>query len=516
MRIEEKVGRVFMVGFEGTEPDPAVTRLLTEHGLGGVIVFARNIRDAGQLARLASRLRELAGHRPILIAADQEGGSVLRVRHGATLLPSAMGLGLLGPEAVAQSASVCGRQMRAMGLDVNLAPVLDVNDSENPGIGIRSFGDAPQEVAACGAAYVQALQAEGVLATLKHFPGKGSARRDSHLTLPRIERDLAGLRSHELVPFVAGIRAGAGAAMTSHCVYSGVEDGVPATLSRRLQTNLLRDELGFEGLLFTDDLLMGAITAGHDVAEAAVQAFRAGADQLLVCSDASAQEKAMARMVEAVMEGRVSEARLNESLGRIERAHQWLAESRARRGESGSVSKLRTAQSRDEEGAQGEPGDDEEEIQSLVDRIVRVVQGRDTLPLGWQGSDVGVLYPRMSVLTRVEEDTGGGEGFVMRLADRLGTHQVLFYHPAKLDLSSDELRRFERSTRRVLFFSANAHLYEAQKELLQRILARSDSTAVVALRNPYDADLARDAATVITAYGFHPNTLSAVERLLLP
>jgi beta-N-acetylhexosaminidase len=492
LTLEEKVGQLFMIGFTGTEPGPDLKRLLVERHVGGVILFFRNIRDGAHLADLTAAIRELAP-RPLLVAADQEGGSVLRVRSGATLLPSPMGLARLGPEAVRDVARICGEEMRAMGLNLNLAPVLDVNRPENPGVGMRSFGEDPDRVARMARAYVEGLQSTGALACAKHFPGKGAARLDAHLDLPVIERGAEELAAGDLVPFRVAFAAGAAAAMTSHCLYRGLDDR-PATLSKRILTGLLRDELGFEGILITDDMEMGAIRRYHEGTAAAVAAFAAGADVILICHDHAAQEASLLAVAHAVRSGTVPESRLDESLARIRRAKERVGPAPAE--DIGSLHRRNAPR-----------------VQAHCDRIVQVWRDPERLlPLAG-GAAIDVYWPNMSVLTNVEEGEEGGRTVCDAFASRFADVRLVPYDPRDGSVAPAHAR--PPGAPAAVFFSANAHLYPAQAKLVAHVRAIAHPFVLVSLRNPYDRDLVPAGDTVVCGFGFLGNALSSVLATLL-
>jgi beta-N-acetylhexosaminidase len=486
LTLEEKVGQLLMFGFEGSEPSGAARHLVTERHAGGVILFYRNIREARHVTELTSALQSLA-RLPLLISADQEGGSVLRVRQGASLLPSAMGSARLGPEGVFEVARICGLEMSAMGLNINLAPVLDVNERDNPGVGIRSFSESPREAAGLAEPYVRGLQGAGVLACAKHFPGKGAARLDAHLDLPVIDRGLDELRSHELLPFRSAFATGAAAAMTSHCVYSQVDDR-PATLSRRILTDLLRRELGFDGILITDDLEMGAISRYHEGTSAAVAAFEAGADVILICKDTTLACGSLDAIATAIRSGRIPEARLDESLARIRKAKERIGAPPAE-----SVDELHARHSRS--------------LDRLCDRIVEVDRDPGLL-LPLSGRSVDLYWPNMSVLTRVEEGSTGLELLERGFKARFSAVRILPYDPREPATGAGD---GETS----VFFSANAHLFPAQARLIQTVRGRGRPFVLVALRNPYDRDLVTRKETVVLSYGFLPNALGAVLKRIL-
>ncbi|OLD42583.1 MAG: hypothetical protein AUI83_19190 [Armatimonadetes bacterium 13_1_40CM_3_65_7] len=308
-----------MVDFSGTEPSSEVERLLVQGGAGGVVLFDKNIQDPAQVARLANALQRLAvdaGMPSLLLAADQEGGPVVRLR--PTHFPSAMAFGAAGSERlVAEAARVTARELRAVGVHLNFAPVLDVNSNpQNPAIGLRSYGEDPALVARLGVQAVTAMQAGGVLACAKHFPGHGDTSLDSHLALPIVAHPRARLDAVELFPFRAAIRARVAAVLTAHVVYPAFDPDRPATLSPAV-IGALRGELGFGGLVVSDSMQMRAIADHHRPGEAAVEAVRAGVDLVLALGPVEVQWEALDAVRSAVESGRIPEARLREAAGRV-------------------------------------------------------------------------------------------------------------------------------------------------------------------------------------------------------
>ncbi len=315
------VGQMFMVDFTGLEPIPEVERLIADEGVGGVILFDKNISAPRQVASLTNALQEIArgaGRPPLLIGVDQEGGPVARLRMGATHFPSAMAFGAARSEAlVASAAGITARELRALGLQMNMAPDLDVNNNPaNPVIGVRSFGEDPRLVARLGTAAIRAMQASGVLATAKHFPGHGDTSQDSHVTLPVVPHARARLEAVELFPFRAAIRIGVGAVMTAHVVFKALDSDRPATLSPAVLT-FLRNELGFPGLIVTDSMGMRAITDRYPRGEAAVLAVQAGADLILALGPLDGQREALAAVRRAVAVGQVPADRIAASAERV-------------------------------------------------------------------------------------------------------------------------------------------------------------------------------------------------------
>ncbi len=329
MSLDDKVGQVFMGWFRGAEADAFVRTLVLERRMGGLCLFdsAGNVSGPAQVARLTTDIQALARQAAlpgVLLAVDQEGGPVARLRNGFAVMPSNMAVAATGdPRAAALAATASAAQLTAVGLHVNLAPVLDVNSNPaNPIIGTRSFGSDPDRVAALGLAAMKAYGEAGIVAVAKHFPGHGDTGVDSHLGLPLVPHDMERLERVELVPFRRAIAAGVEAIMTAHVRLPAVEpEPLPATLSRAVLTGLLRDGLGFKGVIVTDSMGMGAVSGTYGVGEAAVRAFLAGADLLLYGADKGHEPSevlaAMTALKGAVMLGRVPQARLDASVRRI-------------------------------------------------------------------------------------------------------------------------------------------------------------------------------------------------------
>src|SRR2546421_1208863 len=257
MTLEEQIGQLLMVGFWETTPSQEVIDLIKNYHVGNIILFSRNIGDARQVLELTQCLQRIAkeaGHRhPLLIAIDQENGLVQRLGEAATVFPGNMALGAIGSDEIAyQVALATGRELQALGINMNLAPVIDVNNNPaNPVIGVRSFGEDPHLVARLAAAMVKGYHDAGILSCLKHFPGHGDTTVDSHLALPTIPHTLQRLEEVELVPFRSGIEAGAPSVMIAHIHFpSLMQDKVlPATVSSAVISELLRKQLGYDGVI---------------------------------------------------------------------------------------------------------------------------------------------------------------------------------------------------------------------------------------------------------------------------
>ncbi|RMF87715.1 MAG: beta-N-acetylhexosaminidase [Nitrospinota bacterium] len=330
--LAQQVGQLFMLGFAGTEIPAEIETWITHRGLGGIILFRSNIdlpesvdhwSASAWESSIFGRLHRLATCTPrsipFLMAIDQEGGQVSRLPPPFTQFPSPALLGQRRSTAlVRRIAHMMARELRVAGINMNLAPVLDVNTNpENPVIGSRSFSPDPSLVSSLGVAFIKALQGQGVIATAKHFPGHGDTSLDSHLTLPVVPHDRERLSRVELVPFSAAIRAGVESVMTAHVLYPQLDPLFPATLSRSILEGLLREGCGFGGVIITDDLSMQAITKHYSLGEAALLAFQAGADLLLISRDSEQQWEAYQAILTAVQQGKISLARLSQSVRRV-------------------------------------------------------------------------------------------------------------------------------------------------------------------------------------------------------
>jgi beta-N-acetylhexosaminidase len=326
MSVEDKVGQVLMLGFVGTDPAGGALAI-EELRAGGILLLynATNADDAHLLTEGLQAMGRDSGVLPLLIAIDHEGGSVQRLRGGLTITGSNWEVGRIRPVEAAVAAACArglthGRELASLGINVNLAPVLDVWDNpRNTVIAQRAYASDPALVARLGRAYIERIQSAGVLAVAKHFPGHGSTTEDSHLALPVVSRDADALRAHELVPFETAIRAGVGGVMTAHIAFPLIDPvpNRPATLSPVIVTDLLRNALGFDRLVMTDDLgAMQAITDRYEPGDAAVQAFLAGNDMLFIAGPAERQHSA-ADALKAAIGDRISTERLDASVRRI-------------------------------------------------------------------------------------------------------------------------------------------------------------------------------------------------------
>ena len=323
MTLQKKVGRLLIAGFKGVTMSTEIKNLIHKYHIGGVILFGRNIGTPSEILALTKSLQKeakTAGYTsPLLICIDQENGVVRRLGEGTTIIPGAMLLGATYEPKHARNAGVLtGKELKALGINWNLAPVVDINNNpKNPVIGVRSFGETALGVTEMAKNSMLGMQEAGVMTTLKHFPGHGDTSVDSHLDLPVIGHDLKRLHEVELVPFKECIAAGADAIMSAHVYFPALEKeaNTPATLSRSVITGLLREELGFDGVVTTDCMEMDAIANGIGTVNGCVKAIEAGVDLVMVSHIHPLQEQAVLKIVEAVESGKIAEQQIDQSIG---------------------------------------------------------------------------------------------------------------------------------------------------------------------------------------------------------
>lgn len=316
--------RLFTVGFAGPALDPDLEGLL-DRGVGGVVLFSRNVGAPAEVLELTRALKRRAG-RPLLVAVDQEGGSVARLKSGFTRLPPLRALGLHGDRALARELGrVVGSELSAVGIDWDFAPVLDVDTNpDNPVIGTRSLGAEPLRVGELGVAFALGLGDRGVAACAKHFPGHGDTRQDSHFHLPHLPHALERLEAIELAPFRAAVAAGVPSIMAAHIVFDALDTQYPASMSGPVLA-LLRERLGYDGVIVTDDLEMKAVADHFAIEEVAERGLAAGVDVFLVCRTAALAHRGIDAIVRAVQSGRIAEETLKHAVTRVMRFSERFA-----------------------------------------------------------------------------------------------------------------------------------------------------------------------------------------------
>lgn len=320
MTTEEKIGQLVIAGFDGYEVDETLKNLITHKGIGGMILFSDNIESAQQLTTLTNQIKQAAQDGiPVLIGMDEEGGNVSRLPKDVLSMPPAYTIAQNGgADACYEGGKNIARQLTAFGLQTGFSPVLDIwSNPDNTVIGNRAYGTDAQSVASCGIAAMNGVLDGGGIPVVKHFPGHGDTDTDSHYDLPVVTKTKRQLYKSELIPFKQAISQGAPAVMVSHILCSELDEEYPASLSKTLVQGLLRDEMGFDGVVFTDDLTMGAITESYSLEQACVLAVNAGCDMLLVCHEYDNVYTVLEALKTAVENGKISMQRIDEAVARI-------------------------------------------------------------------------------------------------------------------------------------------------------------------------------------------------------
>jgi len=497
LTLEQKIGQVMIIGFDGIIVDDELRRMISDYHIGGVILFARNVQSPQQVTVLTNELQKIAvesGNPGLFIAIDQEGGRVARLTEdkGFTEFPSAMALTATGdPQNAYRVAAAMAAEMRAVGINVDFAPDLDVNNNPtNPVIGIRSFSSDPTKVAEYGLAFAKGLQENGVLAFGKHFPGHGDTGIDSHIDLPLVSYDRARLDQVELVPFKAAIAADFAGIMSAHVTFPAIDPtpGLAATLSRPVLTGLLREELGFNGLIVTDSLEMGALAAkGYPPQVGAPLALAAGADLLLFNRDHAMHREVFANLVQSVKDGEISEGQLNDSVGRIlQMKKRFGLLNPVLVDVDAAVSSIHTT----------EHVTLSRELARKAITLIRDPQG--LLPLKPNVEPVIVETAAVRDLTR----SLGLKGAILTVDTQPSDAQI-----------ADVLHAAENGQVAIVPIN-DLDVNKQQLKLIEDLVKTGNPVIVIAHRNPFDAALLPENVTVLVTYGFNPPIRDALMDVL--
>lgn len=321
MTLEEKIGQMFIVGLDGYTMDDHAKTMIEKYHIGGFILFGSNIKNSNQLLVLINSLKiaNTKNKAPLFISVDQEGGRIDRMPAGLVKFPSNEAIGKVNNIDFSHKiGNMLAEEIKAFGFNLDFAPVLDVNSNPlNPVINDRSFGADAELVSKLGEATMKGIQEGGIIPVIKHFPGHGDTSVDSHKGLPVVDHDMQRLKSLEFVPFANAIDNGADAVMIAHILLKKIDPQSPASLSKAIITGLLREQLGFNGLVITDDMTMGAIIKNYDISTAVVKSVKAGSDIILVCHEYANELTAINALKKAVEDGVILESGIDESVYRI-------------------------------------------------------------------------------------------------------------------------------------------------------------------------------------------------------
>lgn len=506
MTLEELIGSRLVFGIPGTTITPDIVQHFKDTHAGGLILYRINFESPDQTRRLISDLENALG-RKLLVTCDHEGGRVIMFRDGITVFPSNQALGRTGNTQFARlQGEQEGRELRRLGIDVNFAPVLDVlTEAYSPNIGIRSYGAEADLVAKMGAARVSAMQVEGLSACAKHFPGLGPATLDPHLKLPTIQATWQDVEKQHFVPFARAMRTAVHSIMTSHPLYPNLDPTpkTPATFSRKIVHDYLRKGTGYKGVIFTDDLEMGAIGELGSIGEAAVKAAAAGHDMILACHNLQAQKEVYKALVDAYKSNQLPKNELEESCARVE-----------------ALKSKRTERFAALPGSEARASKEAEDARAVVKQIcdLSVTTLRDGAAPASSAS-TAVIFPALSKLAdkimiesaQLKESEWIGKAF---LTSGTPSTKVALYD---LEVTADQIntaKTLATSQDQTILFLFDAHMYAAEKELLAALQSSAKKLVVVLLRDAYDAEFVAANTLCLTNYGFRVCDIEAVLRKL--
>lgn len=496
--LDIKIGQMIIAGFPSKYYDGKIEELIKDEKIGNFILFADNIGDKNEVIELTKSIqRKLKEYTKIpgIIATDQEGGMVTRVHDGVTIFPSNMSFAAANEDkSTFKEGKIEGEELRRLGINMNIAPVLDVNcNPKNPVIGCRSYGDDPENVSALGIGLIKGLKEEGVIAVAKHFPGHGDTAMDSHISLPVVNHDIKRLQNVELLPFKNAIEAGVDAIMSAHVLFPKVEpDKVPATLSSKVLTGLLRNKMTFKGLIITDCMEMKAIADFYGSDKAAVKAIIAGADLICISHSKDVQKKCIKAIKEAVLNGEILEERIDESVEKI-------LEIKKKYNIEGNFEKNSCSK----------------ENKAFADKIscksiTLLKDDKNLIPL--KGKVVSISTKAIA-LTGADDKIKMENSFCHKLNSKCkGVEFEISMNPD--DELIDNIVKKCVDADRIVIGIYNASVNKNQVKLVEEISKVNSNIILVSLRNPYDILYLKKISTYINAYEYTELSIESTIKVL--
>ena len=492
MNLSEKVGQRLVVGIRGSTLDTKTKELLEEIQPGSIILFRRNIKTSAQVKKLIYNLKGLFSSPP-LIAIDQEGGLVIRFTNDITVFPGNMALGAADSVDLAyQQGLISAWELKNIGIDINLAPVADVITTyHNSGITIRSFGDDPLKVAEFTIAYIRGAQMMKIAAVAKHFPGKGAAEVDAHIDLPVISIPRHKFEEIHFPPFKKAIENGVKGIMSTHiyCPSLDRNEKSPATFSQEIVRNYLREKFNFQGVIFSDDLEMAAISKYYSIGEACVKGILSGHDLLLICSDYQKQKEGFYALLDAYKNSLLSLKELDESVERIQSLKSFC---QAKPDEI--PSNIATMES-------------QLVAQKIADKSITLVGDKKGLIPLKDGKEkrVVLLMPDLSKLDEIEKGYHKSEDhfFLKEFNNYFSGKYKAYFIP--IDISPQRIEKTLSLLSRegtIIAFIFNAQVYEGQRHLLKKLQKLEAGVIFVLIRNPFDIEFLNLNDTCLITYGF--------------
>ena len=508
MTLEEKIGQLFCIGFDGYELNDNVKHLIEKYKVANIILFTRNIKDIRQLFILNQEIHnyvyEHTGTIP-LISIDQEGGMVTRIMSGGTFFPGSMTLSASNPRKIYEVGKMMAEELRSLGINMNLAPSLDVNNNpNNPVIGVRSYSDNPLVVSSEGLDFIRGLQDNGVIATAKHFPGHGDSNSDSHKTLPTIAHNKERLEKVELVPFKNALDT-VDAIMTGHVFFPAYASGnTPATLSKTVVTDLLRKELGYKGLIISDCMEMKAIDDTFTTEKGCVMGLIAGLDQALVSHTYEKQVKAIEEVYKAVEEGSLTMEMINSKVSRIlqlkEKTNKVLS---------------KYFFGKDYFDVKGVIDNQEHKdfVQKIVDESLTLVKG-DNINYDYLMNNETLVITTEPFATTIAEDTLSARSIGSAIIENKLNVKVKRIKVSITDEEIDEIVSDAMNYKQVLVCTYNAYMYTNQAKLINKLDRIVNHLYVLSTRSPYDIYKFKQIKNYLCLYEYTPNSINTIVKYL--
>ena len=491
MDLDELIGKIFMIGLQSAEIDDSAKRVLDIVRPGSVILFKRNIRNREQINEFIRSISDFLGYKP-LIAIDQEGGIVTRLTDGFTVSPGAMALAMTGsPDNAYKAGKILGSEMRAVGIDWNLAPVVDINNNPgNPAIGVRSFSDNKDTVIKYASKFSAGLKDIGIITCLKHFPGNGRVITDPHIDMPILNISRDEIYKTELAPFLA---INAPSWMPTHLYVPAIQTSKePITVSSEILTDMIRSELGYEGVLIADDLNMEGVSNFYSPEELALKTLKGGMDMISFCDNMEKQIRVKKFLDKKITHSEELVERITQAAERIEN--------------------LFIQRKNNQSSADTQP--DFEENRVVMDKIssesVQILKNRNYL-LPLERAD-NVFAAKVVRLILVEENLVRVPEVVTRTSELLNCPVTIYSRELLLEESASMLKR--AAGKRNIIFTENAHLVPLQIEFIEKLTGVSESLVLIALRNPYDADI-RGVESAICSFGYNSSQQKGILIKLL-
>lgn len=502
LTLAEKIGQMLGFAFSGQSYTKELATIIEKYQAGLIIYFKDNVESPKQVFELNKKINERASIPPF-VALDQEGGMVARVTEGITQSPGAMAIGATGkPEYAYQIAKAMGQELRVLGFNFNFAPVGDVNNNpKNPVINVRSYSENPHTVATYMMEAVKGYTEAGLMTSIKHFPGHGDTAVDSHVGLPVVSYSEERLMEVELVPFIEAIKENAPGVMASHVLFTHYDDKLPTSISEKIITGLLREKLGYDGLIVTDSLTMAAVFKNFTLKEIVLNGFNSGTDILLFCGarDPKLYENIFEIALKMAKEGLIKQERIDASVQRILRYKEQFKVGQMAENYEKITSQLVNPES-----------------VKLANRISEesitlIKNDQNLLPLTLKDK-VLVVFPKIKVVTLVENE----QGELYNLSDALRAYQGVDTHIITIDPSEaeqTELLQKVQNYDKIIYCSYNASFNPNQASLINNI--DPDKLIVIALRTPYDLLVLPKVKVYLTSYEATPLAFSALSKVLV-